>query len=75
MIAHEYKRKAGIENHKTANDWKKERGNACYNDYYYLQPGTKNLKIHIKKRHQGIRKVIELLKDYPQLQEQIIQTL
>jgi hypothetical protein len=72
MIAHHYKWKAGFEKLKTANDWKKERGNACYNDYYSLQPGTKNKKNPYKKATaKELNKVLELLEDYPQLQEQV----
>ena len=76
MIAHEYKRKAKIAENKTANDWKKERGNACYNDYYTLQPGTKNLKNPYKKpTPKELKNVIEILIDYPELQNEIRETL
>lgn len=72
IIAHEYKRKAKIEDPKTGNDWKKERGNGCYLAYYTLQKGTENKANPYKEPTlKELNNVLELLKDFPQLQKQV----
>jgi hypothetical protein len=72
MIAHSIKVGAQLEKFKTAKEWKVERGNACYNDFYTLQKGTKNKKNPYKEPTlKELNNVIELLADYTQLQQQV----
>jgi hypothetical protein len=72
MIAHSIKVQAQLEKFKTAKEWRAERGNACYNDFYTLHKNTKNKKNPYKEPTlKELNKVIELLADYPQLQEQL----
>lgn len=72
MIAHDYKYNAGIEEYKSASKWKMERGNDCYNNYYTLQPKTRNINYPYKKpTEKELKNVIKILEGYPELQKQV----
>ncbi len=76
MIAHSFKVDAKTAEHKTANQWKQERGNACYNDFYTLQPRTTNKQNPYKApTKKELQNVVEMLKEDPSAQRLAINKL
>lgn len=69
IIAHFFKYKAGIENDKTAPQWKQERGEKARQSFYTTLKQSKNYKPHTIEE---LSKVIELLKEFPTAQKMAI---
>ena len=68
ILANKFKAKANIEKEKTASEWKAERGNNAYINYYTLNEG-KNAKNYKAPTVKELTNVIEMLKDYPEAQK------
>lgn len=71
ILAYNFKVEAGLEQPRTAGDWKKERGYKAYQQYYTVSYGTKNKPATEKE----LKKVIELLNDFPTAQKVAINKL